>query len=480
MLTEPIGFATFPPGTVLLDKYRIVRELGMGGMGIVLCAEHLQLGTRVALKFLLPEFAVQPDAAQRFVREARASTRIRSEHVARVLDVGSLPGAIAGLHAPRGPDGAEIPQPGVPFIVMEYLDGVDLGRHLKSGATLSIHEAIDLVVQAAEALAQAHAAGVIHRDVKPANLFLARGADGTPCVKMLDFGIAKVVEETAQQNLDLTKTRAVMGSALYMSLEQMRSTKTVDYRTDIYSLGITLYELLTHTHPFMAESFSELCVKVSLDPPDPIVRHRPDISDELAEVIGQAYARYPDDRYPTVAAFAAALAPFAAEETQALIAAIQRIDRAASGERPMVRMLTPLTNKAFTETNKAATETQPPPPPPPRAQWALYASTFFFAGVAITALGWVIARGNDDSVNVDASADAGAVVVNLVTQSAEPVVSAPLPLVSAVPSASSVPLLASASAGPLVKPPPPAIPTQCRRGELDYMLPSGMRKLCPR
>jgi serine/threonine-protein kinase len=477
VVTEPIGFATFPPGTVLLDKYRIIRELGMGGMGVVLLAEHVALGTRVALKFLLPEFAVQPDAAQRFVREARAATRIRSEHVARVLDVGSLPGAIAGLPAPHGPDGAAVQQPGVPFIVMEYLDGVDLGRHLKSGVTLSIHEAIDLAVQAAEALAQAHAAGVIHRDVKPANLFLARGADGTPCVKMLDFGIAKVVEETAQQNLDLTKTRAVMGSALYMSLEQMRSTKTVDYRTDIYSLGITLYELLTHTHPFMAESFSELCVKVSLDPPDPIGRHRPDISDELADVIAQAYARYPDDRYPTVAAFAAALAPFAAAETQALIAAIQRIERAASGERPMVRMLTPLTQQAVTA--------QLPPPRPP---WGVYASALF-AGSAIAGITWGIAQragnnGNNGN-DVDAGVDAGALVINVVTPSALPVAPSAVPVASTLPVASTSPssspvasASAVASAGPIVK--PPTIPAQCRRGELDYLLPSGMRKLCPR
>ncbi len=475
-----MGFATFPPGTVLLDKYRIVRELGMGGMGVVLSADHLQLGTRVALKFLLPEFAVQPDAAQRFVREARAATRIRSEHVARVLDVGALPGALVGLPAPRGPDGSEAPQPGVPFIVMEYLEGVDLGRHLKSGAQLTIHEAIDLTVQAAEALAQAHAAGVIHRDVKPANLFLSRGADGTPVVKMLDFGIAKVVEETAQNNLELTKTRAVMGSALYMSLEQMRSTKTVDYRTDIYSLGITLYELLTHTHPFMAESFSELCVKVSLDPPDPISRHRPDITDELAEVIAQAYARYPDDRYPTVAAFAAALAPFAAEETQAMIAAIQRIERAASGERPMVRMLTPLTNKALIELNKAST-VPPPPPPPPHVPWALYTSAFFFAGVAIAAIGWGISQRNENNVNdVDSGVDAGPIVINVIAPSAEPVLSAaPTPSTSPTPPPSSVPVITSASVGPSVKPPTP-VPPQCRRGELDYLLPSGMRKLCPR
>ena len=472
MVTEPLGFATFPPGTVLLDKYRIIRELGMGGMGVVLCAEHLALGTRVAMKFLLPEFAILPDAAKRFVREARAATRIRSEHVARVIDVGTLPGALAGLPSPRGPDGEIVAvaegggPPGVPFIVMEYLEGVDLGRHLKTEAKLSIHDAIDFVVQAAEALAQAHAAGVIHRDVKPANLFLSRGADGSPHVKMLDFGIAKVVEETAQHNLELTKTRAVMGSALYMSLEQMRSTKTVDYRTDIYSLGITLYELLTHTHPFMAESFSELCVKVSLDPPDPIGRHRPDVTDELAEVIARAYARYPDDRYPTVAAFASALAPFAAAESQAMIAAIQRIDRAASGERPLVRMLTPLNSRAVTA------ERPPPPPPPPRVLWGVIAAGFF-AGAAIAGITWRIAQRGDNVVNVvDAGVDGGVPVVHVVDSAL------PIPSTAPVPSASTAPVT-SASMGPIVKP-SPHLPPQCLHGELDYLLPNGMRQLCRR
>ena len=474
-----MGFATFPPGTVLLDKYRIIRELGVGGMGVVVCAEHIVLGTLVAIKFLLPEFAVLPDAAVRFVREARASTRIRSEHVARVLDVGTIPGVVAGLPAPLGPDGEALPQPasspGVPFIVMEYLDGIDLGRHIKSGARLSIHEAIDFAVQAAEALAQAHAAGVIHRDVKPSNLFLSHGADGSPYIKMLDFGISKVIEEKAEQEFELTKTRAVMGSALYMSLEQMRSTKTVDYRTDIYALGITLYELLTHTHPFMAESFSELCVKVSLDPPDPIGHHRPDISDELAEVIAQAYARYADDRYPTVAAFAAALAPFAASETQAMIAAIQRIERAVSGERPMVRMLTPLSNKALPK----AVE----PPPPPRPPWGVIASiaSGLIAGAAIAGVTWAIAQRNDVTVNdVDSGADAGAIALHVATGSAQPATSAP-PALSVTappdPTASTAPIV-SASAGPIVR--PPSLPPQCRRGEPDYLLPNGMRKLCPR
>jgi serine/threonine protein kinase len=445
---------------------RYVREsrIATGGMGEVWRARDSVLGREVAVKLLKQEYADDPTFRARFDAEARHAASLHHPGIASVFDYGVEE------------------ETRTPYLVMELVDGEPLSALLAGGRPVDPEQARRLIAQTADALGAAHAAGVIHRDVKPANLFLSRGADGTPVVKMLDFGIAKVVEETAQNNLELTKTRAVMGSALYMSLEQMRSTKTVDYRTDIYSLGITLYELLTHTHPFMAESFSELCVKVSLDPPDPINRHRPDITDELAEVIAQAYARYPDDRYPTVAAFAAALAPFAAEETQAMISAIQRIERAASGERPMVRMLTPLTNKALIELNKAST--LPPPPPPPPVPWALYTSAFFFAGVAIAAIGWGISQRNENNVNdVDSGVDAGPIVINVVAPSAEPVQSAaPTPstsLVPPVPSASSVPLITSASAGPAVKA-PTAIPAQCRRGELDYLLPSGMRKLCPR
>src|SRR3954471_19291987 len=144
---------------MVLDKYRIVRPLGVGGMGLVVCAEHVTLGTSVAMKFLLPEFARLPDAPQRFVREARAATKIAGDHVAKVLDVGTLPD-------------------GPPYMVMEYLEGKDLGRYVKEGTRFAIEEAIDLVVQAAEALSHAHATGIVHRDVKPSNLFLTHRSDG--------------------------------------------------------------------------------------------------------------------------------------------------------------------------------------------------------------------------------------------------------------------------------------------------------------
>ena len=365
-MTAPAAFAGFPPGTVLLDKYRIVRELGFGGMSLVVCADHLVLKTQVAMKFLLPELATLPDAPQRFLREAQAATRIAGEHVARVLDMGELPSEEGSAFYPGG----------TPYIVMEYLEGKDLGRHVKGGKRFAVPEAIDLVVQTAEALSHAHAAGIVHRDVKPSNLFLVEQPDGSALVKVLDFGISKVVEEAAKDNLELTKTTAVMGSALYMSLEQMRSTKTVDHRTDIYALGVTLYELLTGTQPFTAESFPELCVKVSLDPPDPLRRHRPDVSEELAAVIAVAYARLKEDRYQSVGQLAQALAPFAAPATRPLIDAIRRFERASNHD----------VEETVRRTPRQRPETKPEPEPGPR--WPRYAIA---AAVGLAAAGvlWV-------------------------------------------------------------------------------------------
>jgi serine/threonine-protein kinase len=284
-------------------------------MSLVLCVEHLSLGTKVALKLLLPGLAELPDAPARFQREAWAATRFESEHVAKVLDVGTL--------------GPEDPGAGAPYMVIEYLEGQDLGRWIRSGRRFELAEAVDLVTQAADALSRAHAAGVVHRDVKPSNLFLTQRPDGSPLVKVLDFGISKVVEEAAKENLELTKTSAVMGSALYMSMEQMRSPKTVDRRTDVYALGVSLYELLTGSHPFLAETFSELCVKVSLDPPIPLRSLRPDLPEAFAEVLARAYARLPEGRYPSVGLFVAALEPFASPETARRIRAVRAFERAA-------------------------------------------------------------------------------------------------------------------------------------------------------
>jgi serine/threonine-protein kinase len=300
-----LDLTKLPPGTILLDKYRVVETLGVGGMGVVIAADHVALGTRVAIKLLLPQLVSNESVVRRFVVEARAASRIESKHSCQVLDVGTL--YAAGL-----------PAKGVPFMVMEYLEGQDLARWVQLGKRFSVEQAIDYIVQAAEALAVAHRQGVIHRDVKPANLFLDEREDGHR-VKVLDFGISKILDEEEPQ-LGLTKTTTVLGSGLYMSPEQMRSAKNVDFRTDIYSLGVCLYELLTGTQPFTAESFTDLAVKVNVEPPTPLRKHRPDVSDELARVIAKAYARNVADRYQDVHELVRALVPYATAHTRATIA----------------------------------------------------------------------------------------------------------------------------------------------------------------
>jgi serine/threonine-protein kinase len=220
-----------------------------------------------------------------------------------------------------------------PFIVMEYLEGDDLSRHIRAGFRASVATGIDYVVQAADAIAHAHTVGVIHRDVKPANMFLVHDPGGAQLVKVIDFGISKVVEEVP---LEITKTSTLLGSGLYMSPEQMRSAKSVDHRTDIYSLGISLYELYTGTQPFVADSYPDLCIKVMMEPPVPLRSHRPDIPEELARAVAKAYARAPGDRYQSVPEFVAALAPWATAETRARIDEIVKLGRArppmASGD----------------------------------------------------------------------------------------------------------------------------------------------------
>ncbi|APR87736.1 Serine/threonine-protein kinase pkn3 [Minicystis rosea] len=386
LVSAPLGIAGIAPGAVLLDKYRVVREIGAGGMSLVLSAAHVSLGTKVAIKLLLPTLADLPDSPQRFEREAKAATRIEGEHVAKVLDAGTLP--------------ADGPGAGRPYMVMELLEGKDLGRLIKEGRHFSVTEAIDLVVQAADALSRAHEAGVVHRDVKPSNLFLTQRSDGSPLVKVLDFGISKVVEEAAQESLELTKTTAVMGSAMYMSPEQMRSTKTVDRRTDVWSLGISLYELLTHTHPWTAETFSELCVKVSLDPPDPLRVHRHDVSEALARAIEIAYARKLEERYQSVGQLVLALAPFASPATRKHILAIRARERASHpdlAERIPGR----------------------PPPGPSRLAWALYTTLAgaLVAAAAAFALGFRPGR-------IEVKADAASPTASVAIDAASPDASA--------------------------------------------------------
>ncbi|XXX71927.1 serine/threonine-protein kinase [Sorangium sp. So ce134] len=300
-------------GQVIAGKYRVDRVIGVGGMGVVVAATHLQLEEQVAIKLLLPAAAHSRTLAERFVREARAAVKVKSEHVARVTDVGTL-------------------ESGTPYMVMEYLSGSDLADALRAGGPMPPHIAVEYVLQACEALAEAHAAGIVHRDLKPANLFLTRRADGSPCVKVLDFGISKVV--TGGSDPRITDTTAVMGSPLYMSPEQLKSSRDVDARTDIWSLGVILFELLAGAPPFDGATMPQLCVAIMQGIPRPLASFRPDVPPPLEAVIQRCLEKQPERRFRDVGALAEALAPFASGRARVSIDRISGISRSSAPSRP--------------------------------------------------------------------------------------------------------------------------------------------------
>jgi serine/threonine-protein kinase len=277
------------PGTIFVDKYKIERQLGQGGMGTVFAATHLELADRVAIKVLRPEVAGRPDVVDRFLREARASVRLKGEHVARTFDVG------------RSSDG-------LPYIVMEYLEGVDLLALVQHRGRLPAGEVVDYVLQTCEAMAEAHAQAIVHRDIKPANLFVAQRPDGSPLVKVLDFGISKALD----RDLQLTNSQATLGTPAYMSPEQLRTSKDVDTRTDIWSLGVVMFELLTGAQPFAAASFGDLVIKVVTEPAPTLGGYVPRA---LASAVGRCLERDPAARFQNVAELASAIAPLASSTT---------------------------------------------------------------------------------------------------------------------------------------------------------------------
>ena len=296
------------PGDVVAGKYRIESVVGTGGMGVVLGAVDVSLGRPVAIKFLSPSKSRKESAIARFHREARAAAALQSEHVARVFEVGTLPN-------------------GAPFIVMEHLRGADLSQVLLGRGALTIEEACDYILQACEALGEAHTRGIVHRDLKPQNLFLTQRPDGSPCIKVLDFGISKANDEETQ---NLTSTDVVMGTPLYMSPEQVRSLKNVDARSDIWALGSILFELLTASPIYEAPSASALCAMIAMDPPTPLRARRPQAPAELEALILRCLHKDPMGRFPDVAALAEALAPFASVRGRESATRISRVVRAGA------------------------------------------------------------------------------------------------------------------------------------------------------
>ncbi len=286
------NFVPVSPGDVIAEKYRVERVLGRGGMGVVVAATHLHLDQPVALKFIIPGVVGQDSqAVERFMREARAAGRLRSEHVAKVYDVGMLAA-------------------GAPYIVMEYLEGQDLSAVVDLEGALDPERACDYVLQACEAMAEAHSLGIIHRDIKPQNLFLTKGVGGKPLVKVLDFGVSKV-RTPGVVDKGLTSTASVMGSPMYMAPEQMRSARSADARSDIWALGVVLYTLLTGDAPFIAETMTELALKVVQDAHPPVSLRRPNIAAGLAAVVDRCLEKDPANRYADVSDLAMALTEFA-------------------------------------------------------------------------------------------------------------------------------------------------------------------------
>jgi serine/threonine protein kinase len=427
-------------GQVIDGKYRVQRIIGAGGMGIVVAAEHLQLGRIVALKFLLEQACENPEAVSRFLREGRALAQISSEHVARVMDVGTL-------------------EQGQPYLVLEYLEGRDLSLLLKELGQLPLALAVDYVLQAAEAVAEAHANGIIHRDLKPSNLFLTEGTDGEPLIKVLDFGISKAILPKSEQSRRVeadattaaaghdTNTGALVGSPLYMSPEQIRSARRVDERTDIWGFGVVLYELLCGRRPFGGETLTGTLAAVAADPPQSMRTLRADLPAELEAVVLRCLEKSPDQRFDSLAGLARALQRFAAPGA---LASVERIERRLGRSSKRV---------AHAAAHEVASEERAATVPTWEGKAAALTSSQVFKarwplllGVTLLALVWALVRPGPAATNTVSS------VTRQTSAAAAPLASAPPAPLASVPPAplASVPPapLASVPPAPLASAPP--------------------------
>lgn len=304
---EPSATRRWSPGTVVAGKYRVLGPLGEGGMGVVLRAQQVLSGQEVALKVLPTDRVDRPEAVVRLLREARAVGQLRSQHTVRLFDTGLF-------------------EDGSPYLALELLDGQDLGQYLRAGV-LSVEEAAGYVLQACEALAEAHGLGIVHRDLKPSNLFLHQQPGGVRCLKVLDFGLARSLEENDH---DLTRSGGVLGSPKYMAPEQVRSARKVDARADLWALGVVLYELVSRRLPFESDSSSGVLAAVVADPPVPLRTHLPGASDALLGVLDRCLRKAPEERFASAEELARALAPLVASGADS----VARIEQIGQARRP--------------------------------------------------------------------------------------------------------------------------------------------------
>lgn len=307
------------PGDIIAGKYRVDHIIGQGGMGVVVSAMHIHLDERVAIKLLRPEGAYRTEASERFMREAKAAVKIKSQHVCKVLDVGIMPD-------------------NRPYMVMEYLEGRDLGEELERNGPLPEAVAVDYVLQACDALAEAHKRGIVHRDLKPSNLFLCKNQKN-PTIKLLDFGVSKFKDNSLLPNTQpsLTAEAALIGTPYYMSPEQIRSAKNVDERADVWALGVILYELISCRLPFDGTSATEVLAAICGDKPKQLRDACPAVSEDVSEIVGACLAKNLEERMPNVRELVRALAAVAPDKASTIDERLAGINvHATTGNYPAV------------------------------------------------------------------------------------------------------------------------------------------------
>lgn len=281
----------------VVDKYRIVRLLGRGGMGSVYEGVNTRIQKRVALKFIEPSVAKNPDVAERFHREALAASAIDSRHIVQIFDSG-------------------VSEDGSPYIVMEFLPGCDLGKHLSAVGQLELGPALHLGVQILKALQRAHASGIVHRDLKPDNVFLVDREGEEAVVKLLDFGVSKITSREGVPVKTLTQQGTVVGTPYYMSPEQAQADPDVDHRTDIYSVGAILYECLTGRPPHSGRSYEQVIVNICTRAVEDVRERAPEVPESVAKVIARALAKKREERFGSAAELLEALIESAPEDTR--------------------------------------------------------------------------------------------------------------------------------------------------------------------